>query len=139
MTFEEKRTWVYLVTSVGAYLVYLVIMLQRTAHTPVANVPYVATLLWTTVASTVASMVGGVAVETARRSETRRPDVRDREIARFADHTSRWFVVAGATAAFCMALAKWDYFWIANVIYLGFVLWAAVGSVLRLVAYRRGM
>lgn len=139
MTFEEKRTWVYLVTSAGAYLVYLVIVLQRLAHTPVAHVPYVATLLWTTVASIVASIVGSVAVETARRSETRRPDVRDREIARFGEYASRWCVVVGATAAFCMALAKWDYFWIANAIYLGFVLWAVVGSVVKLVAYRRGM
>ena len=38
-----------------------------------------------------------------------------------------------------MALAKVDYFWIANVIYLGFVLWAVVGSAVKLVAYRRGL
>src|SRR5215475_6765321 len=38
-----------------------------------------------------------------------------------------------------LALAEVDYFWIANAIYLGFVLWAVVGSVIRLVAYRRGL
>jgi hypothetical protein len=38
-----------------------------------------------------------------------------------------------------LALAKVDYFWIANVIYLGFVLWAVVGSAIKLVAYRRGL
>ena len=38
-----------------------------------------------------------------------------------------------------MAMARWDYFWIANVLYLGFVLWAIAGSVLKLVAYRRGL
>jgi hypothetical protein len=47
--------------------------------------------------------------------------------------------VAAAAAALVMAMAKADYFWIANVIYLGFVLWAVVGSVLKLVAYRRGL
>jgi hypothetical protein len=52
---------------------------------------------------------------------------------------SRWFVIAGAAAALGMAIARWDYFWIANVIYLGFVLWAIVGSVVKLVAYRRGL
>ncbi len=36
-------------------------------------------------------------------------------------------------------MAKWDYFWIANVIYPGFVLWAVAGFVLKLVAYRRGL
>ena len=49
------------------------------------------------------------------------------------------FVVGGAAAAFFMALAKVDYFWIANVIYLGFVLWAIAGSVVKLIAYRRGL
>jgi hypothetical protein len=38
-----------------------------------------------------------------------------------------------------MAMAKWDYFRIANVPCLGFVLWAVADSVLKLVAYRRGL
>ncbi|MFD2762840.1 hypothetical protein [Micromonospora eburnea] len=37
-----------------------------------------------------------------------------------------------------MALADRDQFWIANVIYLGFVLSAVVGSAAKIVAYRRG-
>ena len=139
MSYEEKGTWVYLVTSAGAYLVYLVIVAGRVASTPVAQVPYVSVLLWTAVASIVASVVGRTLVETARPSDSRRRDVRDKEINRFGEHASRWFIVAGAAAAFFMALAKWDYFWIANVIYLGFVLWAVVGSVVKLVAYRRGL
>jgi hypothetical protein len=78
-------------------------------------------------------------VESARPSDSRRADVRDREIYRFGEYASRWFVAAGAGAALIMAMARWDYFWIANVLYLGFVLWAVAGSVVRLVAYRRGV
>jgi len=50
------------------------------------------------------------------------------------------FVVGGAMAGFFMAVAAVDYFWIANVIYLGFVLWGR-GSArcFALVAYRRGL
>ena len=66
-------------------------------------------------------------------------DVRDKEIYRFGEYASRWFVIAGAGAALVMAMAKVDYFWIANVIYLGFTLWAVAGSAVKLVAYRRGM
>ena len=139
MSYEEKGTWVYLVTSAGAYGVYLVIVLGRLASTPVAEVPYGWVLLWTTVASVVASTLGRTLVETARPSDSRRADVRDKEISRFGEYASRWFIVAGAAAAFFMALAKWDYFWIANIIYLGFVLWAVVGSAIKLVAYRRGL
>ena len=139
MSYEEKGTWVYLVTSAGAYAVYLVIILGRLQDTPVAQVPYAWVLLWTVGASIVASMVGRTIVETARPSESRRGDVRDKEIYRFGEYASRWFVVGGAAAGFFMAVAKLDYFWIANVIYLGFVLWAVVGSAIKLVAYRRGL
>ena len=87
----------------------------------------------------VASIIGRVLVETARPSDSRRGDVRDREISRFGEYAARWFVVAGAAAGLVMAMARWEYFWIANVIYLGFVLWAVAGSVVKLVAYRRGL
>jgi hypothetical protein len=138
MSYEEKRTWIYLVTSAGAYAVYLAIVLQRVAHTPVAHVPYVSPLLWTTIASIVASIAGGVAIQ-GTRSADRRADVRDRDINRFGEYASRWFIVAGASIGMFMAMARWDCFWIANVIYLGFVLWAVVGSAVKLVAYRRGL
>jgi hypothetical protein len=139
MSYEEKGTWVYLVTSAGAYIVYVWIVLGRVLHTPVAQVPYVSVLLWTTGASIVASIVGRVLVETASPSDSRRSDVRDQEIYRFGEYASRWFLVAGAAAALVMAMARWDYFWIANVIYLGFVLWAVAGSAVKLVAYHRGL
>ena len=139
MSYEEKGTWVYLVTSAVAYAVYLAIILGRLRNVPVAEVQYVPVLLWTTGASIVASIVGRVVVETASPSDSRRGDVRDRDVSRFGEYASRWFLVAGAAAALVMAMAKVDYFWIANVIYLGFVLWAVAGSALKLVAYRRGL
>ena len=139
MSYEEKGIWVYLVTSAGAYLVYLVIVVGRLQATPAAEVSCLPVLLWTTLASAVAATVGRTLVETARPSDSRQRDVRDKEIYRFGEYASRWFVIGGAAAAFFMAVAKVDYFWIANVIYLGFVLWAVVGSAVKLVAYRRGL
>ena len=139
MSYDEKGTWVYLVTSAGAYAVYLAIVLGRVAHTPVAQVSYVPVLLWTCGASIAASIVARVVVESARPSESRRSDVRDKEISRFGEYASRWCVVAGAAGGLFMAMARWEYFWIANAIYLGFVLWAVAGSVVKLAAYRRGL
>jgi len=139
VSYEEKGTWVYLVTSAGAYAVYLAIIVGRLASTPAAEVPYVSVLLWTTGASIIASIAGRVVIETASPSDSKRADVRDRDISRFGEYASRWFLVAGAAAALVMAMAKVDYFWIANVIYLGFVLWAVAGSALKLIAYRRGV
>jgi hypothetical protein len=137
VSYEEKRTWIYLVTSAGAYAVYLALVIPRLGHAPVGHVPYVATLFWTTIASIVASVVGGMLFQGPRAD--RRADVRDREINRFGEYTTRWFVVGGAAIGMLMAMARWDHFWIANVIYLGFVLWAVVGSAVKLVAYRRGL
>ena len=37
-----------------------------------------------------------------------------------------------------MAIADWDRFWIANVIYLGFVLSGVLSAVARIMAYRKG-
>jgi len=139
MSYEEKGTWAYLVATASTYAVYLAIIWGRAAHTPVAHVSYVAVLLWTTAASVFVSTAVRTAIEIRIPSESRKRDVRDKEINRFGDHASRWFVVAGAGAALLMAMARLDYFWIANVIYLGFVLWAVAGSVLKLVAYRRGL
>ena len=139
MSYEEKGAWAYLVSCAGAYLVYLVIIISRLQDTPVAEVSYGWVMFWTAFASSVGSMVGRTLLEAARPSESRRRDVRDKEIYRFGEYASRWFVVGGAAAALLMAVAKWDYFWIANAIYLGFVLWAVAGSAARLIAYRRGL
>jgi len=139
MPYEEKRTWVYLMSSTVSYAVYLAVISLRAQHGPVAHVPYVSALLWATGASVLASIIGSTLFEAARPGEGRQRDVRDREIYRFGEYTSRWFIVAGVAAAMLMAMARWDYFWIANVIYLGFTLWAIGGSVIKLVAYRRGL
>lgn len=70
--------------------------------------------------------------------EAGKKDQRDREIYRFGEYIGQSFVVMGGVAALLMAMAEWDHFWIANVIYLAFVLSAMLGSVAKIVAYRRG-
>ena len=65
-------------------------------------------------------------------------DQRDREIDRFGDHIGQSFVVVGGTTALLLALLEVDYFWIANAIYLCFVLSALLGSTAKIFAYRKG-
>jgi hypothetical protein len=67
---------------------------------------------------------------------SRLKDTRDREIGRVGDYTGQSFVIIGATAAMLMAMAGWDRFWIANVVYLCFILSAILGSVTKIIAYR---
>ena len=68
---------------------------------------------------------------------SRLKDERDRQIGRLGDYTGQSFVVIGAVAAMLMAMAGWDRFWIANVIYLCFFLSAVLGAVTKVIAYRK--
>jgi hypothetical protein len=84
------------------------------------------------------SIVVNIVVAAVWRDGANERDQRDREIHRLGEYIGQSFLVVGGVAALGMALADWDTFWIANVLYLGFVLSAVVGSVAKLVAYRRG-
>lgn len=138
MSYEEKGTWVYLVVSVVVYAAYVGLLLSRAGGAPLADVEYVAPLLWAVGAAIVAGIVVRVVVETVRPSESYRSDERDRELARRGVVVGWWGVVAGSLGALVLALVEADYFWIANVVYLGFVASAVLASVTTIVAYRRG-
>jgi hypothetical protein len=137
VAYEEKRAWIMLVVSAIAYAVYAAVVLSRSGPTPLTQVPYVATLLWITGASIVASIVLNIAVAVRRPKDSRR-DQRDREIGQFGDRIGQSFVVVGGVLAMFLAMLRLDHFWIANAIYLAFTLSAALGSVARIVGYRRG-
>ncbi|GAA3758674.1 hypothetical protein GCM10022225_50100 [Plantactinospora mayteni] len=139
MSYEEKGTWVALVVGVTVYLGYLVIVLGRLAGTPVSTVPYVSTLLLAIGISIVTSIVARIAVEIARPSESQSGDVRDREIHWLGDRIGQRLLMTAALAALGLALFEAAHFWIANVLYLGFVASAVVGSVVKLRAYHRGI
>lgn len=137
MAFEEKRAWIMVVVSVVAYAVYLAMVLGRAGTVPLVEVPYVSPLLWTVGGAIVTAIVLNIVASIAARDGDQ-SDQRDREISRFGEHIGQAFVVLGAVAALVMAMAGVDRFWIANVIYLAFVLSAVLGSVARIFAYRRG-
>ena len=139
MTHQEKRAWIMLVVSAAAYAAYAAVILSRAGGHPLARVPYAATLLWTVGAAIAASVVAETALGIVHRGESRLKDERDRRIGALGDHVGSSFVVIGAVAAMLMAMAGWDRFWIANVIYLCFFLSALLGSVTKVIAYRTGL
>jgi len=138
VAYEEKRAWIMLVVSAIGYALYAVTVLSRSGPTPLAQVPYVATLLWITAASIVTTIVLNIAVSIRNPKDSRR-DQRDREIGQFGDRVGQSFVVVGGVLAMFLAMFRLDHFWIANVIYLAFTLSAVLGSVARIVGYRRGL
>ncbi|QGN48982.1 hypothetical protein GKC29_20560 [Micromonospora sp. WMMC415] len=139
MTHEEKRAWTMLVVSAVGYAVYVAVVLSRVDGGPLAATPYAGVLLWTVGGAIVANIVAEIGMGVVNPRASRAKDVRDREIGRLGDHVGQAFVVVGAVSAMLMALAEWDWFWIANVVYLCFVLSAVVGCLAKVIVYRRGV
>lgn len=138
MSYEEKGQWVYLAATTVAYGAYLVLLLSRAGTTPLAEIDYRPILLWTVGAAVVGSIIGRIAIEIVRPSESQREDVRDREIGRRGEYVSGLILGIGMVGPFILALLEAEHFWIANAMYLVFVVQAIVGTVIKLVAYRRG-
>lgn len=138
MSYEEKSAWIMGLVAVASYAVYLAIVLGLAGTVPLADVAYVSPLLWTVGGSILASIALHAVMGLRAPKEAGRKDQRDKEIYRFGEYIGQSFVVMGGVSALVMAMAELDHFWIANVIYLTFVLSAILGSVAKVVAYRRG-
>ncbi|MDR6613317.1 hypothetical protein [Leifsonia sp. 1010] len=133
MSFDEKNSWVYLVTAVAGYATYLILL---AALGPDAYVPL---LLWTVGGAIVANILARIVLAIGNRRDAGKRDQRDREVFAFGERVGGAFVVIGAVAALLLSLVEAPWFWIANAVYLAFVLSAIVGAAARLTAYRRGM
>ena len=120
----------------------MAIVRSDAAYSAVAQVSYVPVLLWTAGASVIAAIVANVLVETVRAQRQppgRRTGPGDLPVRRVREPLARHRRRGGGLV---MAMARWDYFWIANVIYLGSSLCAGDSTgcdVVKLrIAYRRG-
>ena len=143
MSSEERGQWVYLVAIVVTYGAYVVVVLGQAAQTPVADVDYVPAMLWAIGIGIALSIVGRIVVEIAGQiadpSDRHDADVRDRDIGRFGEYFAGTVLGIGMVVPFVLTLAEFEYFWIANAMYLAFVLSALIGAVVKLIAYRRGI
>jgi len=146
MSNEEKGQWVYLVAIVVTYSAYLVITLGHLSQTAPADIDYIPVMLGAIGIGIVLAIVGrimvgiagGIAAEMAGQDDGQDADVRDRDIGRFGEYVAGTVLGVGMIVPFVLTLAASDYFWIANAMYLAFVLSAVVGAAVKVVTYRRG-
>jgi hypothetical protein len=146
MTYEERGQWVYLVAIVVTFAAYVGVVVVRAGGAPLADVDYVPIMLGAIGLGILGAIIGRIAVEVAGRvgEEVRKQpegltsDVRDRDIGRFGEYIGGTVLGVGMVLPFVLALTEADHFWIANAMYFVFVLAAAVGAAVKLVAYRRG-
>jgi drug/metabolite transporter (DMT)-like permease len=139
MSYEEKGQWVY-VFSIGlTFAAYVLIVARQAATGPLTDWDYVPTLLWAIGIGIALSIAGRMLIEIAKPSESYATDARDRDIGRFGEYVSGTILGVGMVVPFILALAEFDYFWIANAMYAAFALAAFIGTVVKVVAYRRGI
>ncbi len=138
MSVSEKRAWIGVIVTTVAYTSYLVIVLGRIGSGALVDGPYAWTLVGTVVGAILASILLDVISSLFAPRGAAAKDQRDREINRLGDYIGQSFLIVGAVTALCLAMIDVPSFWIANAIYLGFVLSAILGSIAKIIAYRRG-
>ena len=139
MTYDEKTTWAQLLVAVGITVTYLVILLGKADGGPLVEVSYQSTMLWMIGIGIVASILLSILFSILSGERQFRSDARDREISAFGTRMGQAWIIIGALAAMLMAMAEWDWFWIANTVFLCFLLSAMFEGVAKVVAYRRGL
>jgi hypothetical protein len=149
MPFEEKMTWVNGVVTIIVPAVYFALMIGRLQSTPAADIAYQTPLIVAIVASVVLTIIGAIVVSIGAsitatiqgrepEDEIDRKDERDKTISRHGDLVGFYVSSAGMVGVLVLTMLEADYFWIANTLYLSFVVAMVVSSVVKLVAYHRG-
>ena len=138
MSVEERNAWVMLVVAPVGYVVYLSWVLGEAAGGALQAVEYRPAMLWTIGGAIVAAIVVSIVFGMFSMPGKTIKDQRDRDIYRLGEYTGQSFVVIGALAGLILAMLKLDAFWIANAIYLCFVLSALLGSLAKIGLYRFG-
>jgi len=139
VSYHEKFTWAFGVIAIVAYAVYAAIIAPQLASTPPGEIEYWLPMLVTIGAAILGGILVGIVLGIVSPRGADKEDERDRRIARFGDHVGNAFVAIGAIAAIVLSMLRVDWFWIANAVYLAFVLSAVFASMAKIAAYREGM
>ena len=142
MSLEEKHWWTYAAIALVVPAIYVAIVLPQAASTPVDEIEFQLPLL---AAGGVGALLGVIANIVLRiSSDIASPrgaalkDQRDRDIHRLGEYVAGIVLAAAMAVPFGLAMLEAEHFWIANGMYLAFVLSALAGSAVKLAMYRRG-
>jgi len=139
MSFEEKNTWVFGFIAITGYSVYLVLLFSRVGDRPLAEADYVWPMIGTILGAIAAGILLGIIVGMTSGRNGGKTDQRDKQISRFGEQVGNSFVVIGGIGALVLCFISAPHFWIANLLYLCFVLSGILSTIAKLVAYRRGL
>ena len=138
MSFEEKLTWILLILGPGIYAAYLATVLPRLDGTPIPDVAYEVPLATAIGVAIGASIAAHIVTAILSPDDAEQRDERDVSIDRRGYHVAFYVLAAGAVFAMSLAMLRKEHFWIANTIYLTFVLMDVTAQTVKVVGYRRG-
>ncbi len=139
MSFAEKSSWVLAVIAVVFPVVYVAMMASELQRTPVAAIEYQVPLLGAIGAAIVAAILAHIAIVIAARGDVGKEDERDRAIDHHGEYATGLALAVGMFVPLGLALLEVEHFWIASAMYLAFAASGFLGTVVKIVAYRRGL
>ncbi|MGZ8646599.1 MAG: hypothetical protein ACXWX3_09955 [Actinomycetota bacterium] len=119
-------------------VVYAVVVIGDAQDTPVSEIAYQPVMLWCIGISVVLSIIASIVVAIATLDQGK-SDLRDKEIHRKGEYFGQYLLVIGAVVALGLTMWEVDHFWIANALFVGFVLSGVTSAAVKIVAYRRGL
>lgn len=138
MSLEEKRAWIYAVVAFVVPVVYFVAILTQVPGRDVAQIAYVLPMLVAVVAAIVLNIVAHIVATMLAPRDVAPKDERERQIDRLGEYVGFYVMSVAALVPLVLAMVEAEHFWIANTLYLAFVLAAFTSSIVKIVAYRRG-
>jgi uncharacterized membrane protein len=138
MTFQEKGNWLYAALAVVVPALYFGTILPQLPTTPVGDIEYQQSLLGVVGVTVLLAIVGMILIGIAAPEDAAKADQRDQEIDRLGEYVGGIVLAVGMIVPFGLALGEFHQFWIANAMYLAFVVGTLCATIVKLVAYRRG-
>jgi hypothetical protein len=131
----EKSNWVALVLAPVALVIYLAMLLPSMQGRAVADVDFARPMIVNIAFFIVANILGNIVAAITNPAEADKTDQRDKEIGRHGERVGNSIVIVGTCVALILAMARQDYFWIANAIYMAGLAAAVLSSVTKIAAY----
>jgi len=138
MSYDEKNAWVFGLTAIVGCAIYLAVMLGGDPTVPLEARDYRLPMLLTVGGAIVVNVIISIFLAISGGRAGAHRDIRDKQIARFGESVGHGFGMLCAFAALLMLMAEVPPFWVANTLYLGFILAAAFSSLARVASYRAG-
>ncbi|MEV5412379.1 hypothetical protein AB0K60_26545 [Thermopolyspora sp. NPDC052614] len=138
MSLEEKRAWIYAVIAVVVPAVYFTSVLTQLPGTDATRIAYVRPLLTAVGVAIVLNIIAHMVAAMLSPKDVGPKDEREKQIDRLGEYVGFFVMSIASVLPLVLAMIEAPHFWIANTLYLAFVLAALTSSIVKIVAHRRG-